>query len=63
MDSFSGHADHSELLDYFNATTGKKQKVWLVHGEPTRSDAMCEALKEIHKGEVSVAELGKEVEF
>ncbi|MFT7303737.1 MAG: hypothetical protein ACI8UZ_002580, partial [Akkermansiaceae bacterium] len=38
-------------------------KVWLVHGETTRSEALCEALKEVHDGEVSVAELGATVEF
>lgn len=63
MDSFSGHADHSELIDYFHAIKGTKKKVWLVHGETTRSEAMCEALKEVHDGEVSVAELGTTVEF
>lgn len=63
MDSFSGHADHSELIDYFHAIKGTKRKVWLVHGETTRSEAMCDALTEIHDGEVSVAELGKTVEF
>ncbi|MGD1977969.1 MAG: MBL fold metallo-hydrolase [Akkermansiaceae bacterium] len=63
MDSFSGHADHSELIDYFHAIKGTKRKVWLVHGETTRSEAMCDALTEIHDGEVSVAELGKMVEF
>jgi len=49
MDSFSGHADHSELIDYFKAMSG--------------SEAMCDALKEVHDGEVSVAELGAEVTF
>lgn len=63
MDSFSGHADHSELLDYFKDIKGSKKKVWLVHGETTRSEALCEALKEVHDGEVSVAELGTTVEF
>ncbi|YCM45622.1 MBL fold metallo-hydrolase [Verrucomicrobiaceae bacterium 227] len=63
MDSFSGHADHSELLDYFKAIKGSKKKVWLVHGEPTRSDALCDALREIHDGDVEVAKLGTEVEF
>ena len=61
VDSFSGHADHSELLDYFEATTGKKEKVWLVHGEQSRSEAFCEALREIHDGDVEVARLGEEV--
>ncbi len=63
MDSFSGHADHSELLEYFEKIKGSKKKVWLVHGETGRSEALCEALKEIHDGEVSVAELGKTVTF
>ena len=63
MDSFSGHADHSELIDYFHEIKGSKKKVWLVHGETSRSEALCEALQEVHKGEVSVAELGETVEF
>jgi len=63
MDSFSGHADHSELVDYFKATTGPKKKVWLVHGEQSRSEVFCEALREIHDGDVEVGVLGKEVVF
>ena len=63
MDSFSGHADHSELMDYFGAITGPKKKVWLVHGESTRSAALAEAIREKHNGEVEVAELGSEVSF
>lgn len=63
MDSFSGHADHSELIDYFNDIKGSKKKVWLVHGETSRSDALCDALREVHDGEVEVAELGKTVSF
>lgn len=63
VDSFSGHADHSELLDYFQRTTGRKERVWLVHGEPEASTALREALVEIHDAPVEVAELGSEVEF
>ena len=64
LDSFSGHADHSELLEYFNATGGKKEKVWLVHGEQTRSESLQTALRELdHGGTVDVAELGQTVEF
>lgn len=63
IDSFSGHADHSELIDYFNAITGSKKKVWLVHGEEARSQILCDALEEIHDGEISVAELGNETTF
>ncbi len=63
IDSFSGHADHSELLDYFTKMTGKKERVWLVHGEPDCALKLQEALAQIHTGSVEVAELGKTVEF
>ena len=63
MDSFSGHADHSELLEYFDAMGGSKEKVWLVHGEPTRSEALRTALAERHDGEITVPALGQEVTF
>lgn len=63
VDSFSGHADHSELLEYFSRMTGPKSRVWLVHGEPDRAACLREALLGIHTGSVDVAELGREVEF
>ena len=63
MDSFSGHADNSELIDYFKATTGTKKKVWLIHGEQSRSELLQEELKGIHDGDVEVGVLGKEITF
>jgi metallo-beta-lactamase family protein len=63
VDSFSGHADHSELLDYFDRTTGPKQRVWLVHGETEASAILRDALQERHKGPVEVGVLGTDVEF
>ncbi len=63
IDSFSGHADHSELLDYFERTTGKKEKVWLVHGEVETSTALQSALRERHQGDVEIGVLGNEVKF
>lgn len=63
VDSFSGHADHSELIDYFQRTTGPKSKVWLVHGEPASAMALRDALLPIHPGTVEIATLGQEVEF
>jgi len=62
VDSFSGHADHSELLDYFNRIGGNKTNTWLVHGEPDSSHALRKALTETGK-DIAVAELGTEVEF
>ena len=62
LDSFSGHADHSELLDYFTNMGGDKKKVWLVHGEPSRSEKLQEALLALdHGGSIDVAQMGQEV--
>ena len=63
IDSFSGHADHSELLDYFDKMTGPKQRVWLVHGEPDHAESLRVALAARHSGSVEIAVLGQEVEF
>jgi metallo-beta-lactamase family protein len=63
VDSFSGHADHSELLDYFARTTGPKKRTWLVHGEPEASSTLRDALQKIHSHPVDVAVLGMEAEF
>jgi metallo-beta-lactamase family protein len=62
IDSFSGHADHSELVDYFDRITGSKTRTWLVHGEPESAQYLQAALSEAG-GTVDVGELGKEIEF
>ncbi len=63
IDSFSGHADHSELLDYFEAMSGPKSRTWLVHGEPDHSEALRVALAERHDQPVEVGVLGETVTF
>ena len=63
MDSFSGHADHSELIDYFQAMTGPKKHVWLIHGESSRSQSLQQALREVHSGTIDLGVLGEEVTF
>ncbi|MGI8604685.1 MAG: MBL fold metallo-hydrolase RNA specificity domain-containing protein [Verrucomicrobiales bacterium] len=63
LDSFSGHADHSELLDYFGRMGGSREQVWLVHGEPQRSLALCTALRAQHPGQVEIAAMGQTVEW
>ncbi|MFD2257025.1 MBL fold metallo-hydrolase RNA specificity domain-containing protein [Luteolibacter algae] len=62
VDSFSGHADHSELVDYFNRIRGNKTQTWLIHGEPDSASALQSALSET-KHNVSVGKLGSEVTF
>jgi metallo-beta-lactamase family protein len=61
IDSFSGHADHSELLEYFSRITGSKERVFLVHGEPNAAQALKEALDQSHDGRTEVAVQGREV--
>ncbi|MFN5870244.1 MAG: MBL fold metallo-hydrolase RNA specificity domain-containing protein [Akkermansiaceae bacterium] len=61
VDSLSGHADNSELVDYFNRIEGPKAQTWLVHGEPEGAQALQAALQ--HNGKViNVAKLADEVE-
>jgi metallo-beta-lactamase family protein len=62
LDSFSGHADHSELLDWFARITGPKKDVWLVHGEPERSQSLAEAMRgKFPQNQVTVAAMGMSV--
>ncbi len=63
IDSFSGHADHSELLDYFQRMTGPRSRVWLVHGEADSAAKLRDALQPLHDGSIEIAELGREVIF
>lgn len=61
LDSFSGHADHDELLAYFKRTSGAKSRVFLVHGEPAATRALQKALSAQHSGEVQIAQLNETV--
>ncbi len=54
LDSFSGHADHGELLGYFRRMGGAKSQVFLVHGEPECAKAMCAALEHEACGSISI---------
>lgn len=63
LDSFSGHADKRELLEYFNAMGGSKERVFLVHGEPEQSEALQEELQNRHNGKIEVAQWKSIVEL
>lgn len=63
LDSFSGHADQSELIDYFDAMGGKKENVFLVHGEQEQSETMQKILAGRHDARVEVAEWKSTVEL
>ncbi|MBL9114951.1 MAG: MBL fold metallo-hydrolase [Verrucomicrobiaceae bacterium] len=58
LDSFSGHADHNEMLGWFSRVGGAKERVFLVHGERERSQILCDAVQQAHPaGKVEVARL------
>ena len=64
LDSFSGHADHDELLGWFNRVQGPKKNVFLVHGEPDRSSALKAALDAKHEeSSVKIAVMNQAVEL
>src|SRR4030042_2010506 len=47
MNSFSAHADHGEMLEYYkNQNTKALKDIFLVHGEPARQEKLAEAFKE-----------------
>jgi metallo-beta-lactamase family protein len=62
IDSFSGHADHSELMEYYGRIKGAKSHTWLVHGEHESAQALEAALAE-SGATVDIGQLGKEIEF
>ncbi len=62
IDSYSGHADHDELMAWFGRISGPKKEVFLVHGEPERAQALHDALVPAHPaGHVTVARLHQSV--
>jgi metallo-beta-lactamase family protein len=65
IDAFSGHADHDELLAWFDQVHGAKSRVFLVHGEAERSAALCAALQQKHgeRGKIEVAQPMQTVEL
>lgn len=57
IDSFSGHADRSELVDYVNSLTGDIKKVFIVHGEESQAMAFGETMRQLKpRAEVVVPE-------
>jgi len=64
LDHFSGHADHRELMEYYRKTKGVKKKVWLVHGERPRSEALLNELTSLYPtSNFAIAEDSKSVSF
>ncbi|THH39496.1 MBL fold metallo-hydrolase RNA specificity domain-containing protein [Neolewinella litorea] len=61
MDSFSAHADRSELINFLNGQQETCEKVFLVHGTFDRMEPFGESLTQAGFREVIIPELGDEV--
>ena len=64
LDSFSAHADHSEILDFIDRQdTGRLKEIFLVHGEANRQEVLREDL--IKKGfkKVTIPKIGDTVDL
>ncbi|MEL6667528.1 MAG: MBL fold metallo-hydrolase [Bacteroidota bacterium] len=63
MDSFSAHADQSEMIDYLDGQQQHCKKLFLVHGTLDRQEVLSSKLKESGFGDVAIPELGEQVDI
>lgn len=61
VDTWSAHADHTEILQWLRGFAAPPRHTYLVHGEPNASDAMRGHIQQKLGWSVSVAELDAEV--
>jgi metallo-beta-lactamase family protein len=57
----SSHADHAGLMASLSPLAGRVRQVRLVHGEPERSAALAEGLRQAGFAEVAIPERGERV--
>ncbi len=64
MDSFSAHADRGEIADFVANQKGSLKKMFLVHGEIERMEALRGYLGKVglSREEIEIPKLGQEVE-
>jgi metallo-beta-lactamase family protein len=64
IDSYSGHADRSELKEYLQKVTGDTKRIFVIHGEENQSLALAESLRTIKPAaDVLVPQPGQVVEL
>lgn len=64
LNSFSGHADRNELLEYVGQFDKQRlKKTFLVHGDPDQSEKLVAAMQEHGFGEVLVPARGNTIEL
>ncbi len=62
IESLSAHADQQELLDWMNKIKNIPEKVFLVHGEPTASDALRVKIQDTYSWKVHIPKLYETIE-
>jgi len=63
LNELSGHADQRELLRWIRPMVKSLKKVFLVHGEPSQSEAFAELLRELHDLDVVIPDRGDSFEL
>ena len=63
IDSLSAHADQRELLNWMDAIKNAIEEVYLIHGEPTASDALRVKIQDTFRCRVSIPKLYEVVEL
>ncbi len=63
VNALSGHADQQELLRWVKPLTPHLKKIFLVHGEPTQSHALAQAIHEMFGISTVVAQRGESVDL
>jgi metallo-beta-lactamase family protein len=64
LNSFSAHADQTELVGYITGINPKRlKKVFLVHGEIEQSEKLAAKLKENHVENIEIPEMGQKSEL
>ena len=63
MDSFSAHADRSELINFLNGQQDRCKKLFLVHGTLDRMETFTESLRRAGFADVVAPSLEDEVEL
>jgi len=57
LQSLSAHADQKELLNWMRKIANIPEKVYLIHGEPSASDALRVKIKDVFNWNVSIPKL------
>jgi metallo-beta-lactamase family protein len=61
LNGLSSHADHGELLAALTPLAGSTQRVRLVHGEPSRAEALAAGLRAAGFADVDIPDRGESV--